>query len=81
MEEEGKPSNTNHARRPWLSMATIRDAAFILIGLAGLIHETFFVQGQRYVLLAIFATMLGLPGALQLDRTLQIRIGSRERGG
>jgi hypothetical protein len=58
----------------WITVAVVRDFLFMLIGLAGLIHETFFVSGQRYALLAIFATMLGLPGALQLDRTLQIRI-------
>jgi hypothetical protein len=66
-----------HRRFP-ITFAEVRDASFILIGLAGLIHETFFVSGQRYVLLGIFAAMLGLPGALGLDRALQIRIGRQK---
>jgi hypothetical protein len=61
-----------------ITLSGVRDASFILIGLSGLIHETFFVAGQRYLLLGIFATMLGVPGALQLDRTLQIRIGRQK---
>jgi hypothetical protein len=71
--QDGNPDKP--ARRFPITFAGVRDACFILIGLSGLIHETFFVVGQRYLLLGIFATMLGLPGALQLDRTLQIRIG------
>jgi hypothetical protein len=74
-EHPSKEHNEDRKRDRVLSFTNARDFMFILIGLAGLIHETFFVSGQRYALLAIFATMLGLPGALQLDRALQIRIG------
>lgn len=54
----------------WLRHVTwksFRDAALFLGGLAGTIHETFFVVGQRTVLLAVFAAMMGLSGALRLD--------------
>jgi hypothetical protein len=82
--EEKEPEHAGKHHRPahpaQSATVLIRDISFMAIGLAGLIHETFFVAGQRYVLLAIFATMLGLPGALQLDRTLNIRIGSQEKG-
>lgn len=37
------------------------------VGVAGTIHETFFTAGERKVLLAVFAAMMGLSGALRLD--------------
>jgi hypothetical protein len=37
------------------------------VGLVGTVHETFVVNGERKVLLAVFAAMMGLSGALRLD--------------
>ena len=50
-----------------LSWREIRDAALFVVGVAGTIHETFLVSGERRELLILYAAMLGLSGALRLD--------------
>lgn len=66
-------------RRSWLRHITwnsSRDAALFIVGLAGTIHETFFVHDQRAVLLAVFAAMMGLSGALRLDQVRRAIAGN-----
>jgi nitric oxide reductase large subunit len=65
-------------RWPSVSWATIRDALLLFVGLAGTIHETFFVGGERKVLLAVFAAMMGLSGALRLDQLRRV-VGNGRR--
>lgn len=43
-----------------------------IVGLVGTIHETFYVREQRAVLLAVFAAMMGLSGALRLDQVRKV---------
>lgn len=47
--------------------ASVRDFLLLIVGMAGTIHEAFFQVGERKVLLAVFAAMMGLSGALRLD--------------
>lgn len=65
-------------RWPNVSWAAIRDALLFIAGLAGTIHETFFQAGERKVLLAVFAAMMGLSGALRLDQLRRVGNGRRE---
>jgi hypothetical protein len=45
----------------------LRDGSLFVGGLLITIHETFVVAGERKVLLALAAAMMGLAGAFRLD--------------
>ena len=49
----------------------IRDITLFLVGLAGLIDQAFFVRPLQALPMAIFAAMVGYPGALS---TLSVNV-------
>lgn len=48
---------------------TLRDYLLLLGGLLGTAHQTVIAQADRPWLLGLFAAMMGLPFALQADRS------------
>lgn len=52
---------------PGLRWHDLRDGILFFAGLAGTIHETFVVDGERKLLIAVFAAMMGLSGAFRID--------------
>lgn len=45
-------------------LQAVRDFVLFLVGLAGLIYQSFFVRPIQPLAMAIFAAMVGFPGAL-----------------
>lgn len=52
------------APKPKTRLAAARDVVLFLVGLAGLIYQSFFVRPLQPLAMAIFAAMVGFPGAL-----------------
>lgn len=44
-----------------------RDTIIFVVGLGGIVNETFFTLSERPTLLILFAAMIGLPAFLHLD--------------
>jgi hypothetical protein len=55
------------ARRKRWRVKLTRDFTIFLVGLGGIVHETFFEEQDRPTLLILFAAMIGLPAFLRLD--------------
>lgn len=45
----------------------VRDVSTFLVGLSGIVHETFFATNARETLIALFGVMIGLPAVAGFD--------------
>lgn len=61
-----QPRPKKPRRRRWKIKLT-RDLIIFLVGLGGIVHETFLTTDDRPTLLILFAAMIGLPAFLRLD--------------